>query len=111
MRRTIGLAIPAVILISGCGATVGDPCTTTSDCGNQLCINQAWTPGGYCSKACAPGDDTTCPSGSTCIANGNGRSSPACFRVCNTIRECRSGYDCLQPSNNSRKICVGPGGI
>ena len=111
LRRMIGLTILVVALLSGCGATVGDPCTTASDCSNQLCINQPWTLGGYCSKACTAGDDTTCPSGSTCIANGNGHNSPACFRVCNTVRDCRGGYSCLQPSNNSKMICVGPEGI
>lgn len=111
LRRIIGWAIPLAVLLSGCGATVGDACTTAADCGNQLCINQAWTLGGYCSKACTPGDDATCPAGSTCIPNGNGHNSPACFRVCNNVRDCRAGYACLQVSGNSKMICVGPGGI
>src|SRR5215471_19847442 len=75
LKGLIKLVVPAALLTSACGATVGDACTTASDCGNQLCINQAWTLGGYCSKPCTTGDDSTCPSGSTCIAGGNGANS------------------------------------
>jgi hypothetical protein len=107
----IGLALAAALL-NACGATVGDACTTAADCASQLCINKDWTPGGYCSKSCTVGDDGTCPNGSTCVSNGNGASSPACFRVCTTTNDCRSGYACLQSRTNPKLICVAPtGGI
>ena len=109
-KRIIGLAVPVALLMSGCGATVGDACTTASDCANQVCINQPWTPGGYCSKSCTVGDDGSCPSGSTCIANGNGTGNPACFRVCTTMMDCRNGYACLQSRTGSKLICVASGG-
>jgi len=108
LKRLIKLVVPAALLMSACGATVGDACTTASDCGNQLCINQAWTLGGYCSKPCTTGDDSTCPSGSTCIAGGNGANSPACFRLCSTSKDCRSGYVCEQSRTNPKLICIGP---
>src|SRR5262249_16903871 len=35
LKRLIKLVVPAALLMSACGATVGDACTTASDCGNQ----------------------------------------------------------------------------
>jgi hypothetical protein len=109
LKRTIALATPVLLLMSGCGATVGDACTTPSDCSNQLCINQPWTLGGYCSKNCTVGDDASCPSGSTCVAGGNGPTA-ACFRVCARDSDCRSGYVCRPSRTNPKLICMGPAG-
>jgi hypothetical protein len=109
LKRAIGPAIPVVLLMSACGATVGDPCTVASDCSNQICINQPWAPGGYCSKTCTPGDNASCPSGSTCIDGGNGPTA-ACFRVCAMDSDCRSGYVCRPSRTNQKLICMGPAG-
>ncbi|MGQ0508683.1 MAG: hypothetical protein ACT4TC_25565 [Myxococcaceae bacterium] len=94
--------------LAGCGATVGDACTTVSECGNQLCINNKdYTPGGYCSRQCTHGDDRTCPNGSTCIRNGAG-DFDACFRVCQTNSECRTGYTCAVFRGSTQSVCVVP---
>lgn len=102
-------AAAAVASLLGCGPTIGDPCTVAGDCGNQLCINKPYTPGGYCSRQCSLGDDRSCPTGSSCVREGNGSNSPACFHNCSTATDCRAGYVCLSTSKSSKPICVGPG--
>jgi hypothetical protein len=93
----------------GCGATVGDACTTDDDCGSQgICINnQEYTPGGYCSQSCVPGKDKTCPSGSTCVSEAASDDVSACFLLCQRDEDCRSGYRCRGGfKNNAASICV-----
>jgi hypothetical protein len=95
----------AVLWLWGCGATVGDPCTTAAECGLGTCLNDPATPGGYCSKACGP-DAGTCPNGSTCVGD-------RCFLRCSGGTGCRTGYLCQAPdggSAGSGTICIGPGG-
>jgi hypothetical protein len=103
------LIILAVVL-AGCGPTVGDACTTASDCTGKICINQDFTPGGYCSLACDPGKDDSCPTGSVCVRNALSNNVSACFHTCNTSSDCRTGYVC-RTTNGSPLICVGPAGI
>ncbi len=102
---TCGLALG----LCACGPTVGDACTTGSDCAGQICINQDFTPGGYCSLTCKPGG-TDCPTGSTCVLNALGKGANACFRLCNVPGDCRAGYAC-RSTQDSPLICVGPTGI
>ncbi len=99
----------AAFALAACGPTVGDACTTTNDCAGKICINQDFTPGGYCSVACEPGG-TDCPTGSVCVRDALGHGSSACFHTCNTAGDCRSGYVC-RTTNGSPLICVGPAGI
>ncbi len=91
----------------GCGATVGDPCTTASDCSNQVCINTEYAPGGYCSKACAVDGDDPCPTGSVCVRNGVGPGLSACFRTCDSADNCRGGYSCRLMEGSARAVCIG----
>jgi hypothetical protein len=103
------LAVFAAATLLACGSTVGDPCTTAAECGNQLCLNKEYTPGGYCSKQCTPGEDDTCPAGTTCVRNGAANDLSACFRVCKSAKECRAGYACQQYKESSAPVCVGSG--
>jgi len=101
----------AVVLglgLVGCGATVGDACTTDGECGDKgLCINQGYTPGGYCSQSCVPGKDETCPSGSTCVSEGADKDVSACFRKCGSDKDCRTGYHCVGGfKGNNNPLCV-----
>jgi len=102
----------AVVLglgLVGCGATVGDACTTDNDCGGQgICINnREYTPGGYCSQSCVPGKDKTCPSGSTCVSEGAADDVSACFLLCQRDEDCRTGYRCRGDfKGNAAAICV-----
>ncbi len=98
-----------LLFLAGCGATVGDSCTTVSECGNQLCINQSYTPGGYCSKQCTLGEDSTCPGGSVCVRDGAAKDLAACFKVCKVKEDCRSGYVCASLRSSTQTVCVGPG--
>ncbi|HZH04578.1 MAG TPA: hypothetical protein VEY30_12405 [Myxococcaceae bacterium] len=94
----------------GCGATVGDPCTTNADCSNQLCINTVTAPGGYCSRLCTPEEEEACPGGSTCVRDGAGRGLSACFRECDQMGDCRSGYACSVLPGSRRAVCTGVSG-
>lgn len=111
MKRIVlcGVAGLALLLV-GCGATVGDPCTTPSDCGGQNCINQEWTPGGYCSQQCNLADERSCPGGTLCIPDGLAKDVPACFRTCRNQNDCRPGYVCKSVKDRP-PVCVGPTGI
>jgi hypothetical protein len=91
----------------GCGPTIGDPCTTTSECGAGLCLNRPFAPGGVCTIACT----TSCPQGTTCINNVLGANQPGCMRTCQSARDCRTGYVCRAEQGNAQTICVGPEGI
>lgn len=112
MRRSIPVQLvafaAAVIALTACGTTVGDPCTTPSDCADKLCINRGETPGGYCSQQCIVGDDTSCPSGTRCIPEGAGRDVPACYLECGSDRDCRTGYVCRRIKDQAFTVCVGP---
>jgi hypothetical protein len=92
----------------GCGATVGDACTTDDECGDKgICINRGYTPGGYCSQACVPGKDGTCPSGSTCVSEGASDDVSACFLRCTSAADCRQGYQCIGGFKGSPvAVCV-----
>jgi hypothetical protein len=106
MRNTMtGMVIGAALAAGlwACGATIGDPCTTASECGPGLCLNAASTPGGYCSLACGA-DAGACPSGSTCVGG-------SCFLRCSAGSGCRNGYLCQVPDGGGPEtICIGPGG-
>ena len=93
----------------GCGATVGDACTTDADCGDKgFCINnQEFTPGGYCSQSCVPGKDDTCPTGSSCVSQGYAENVSACFLLCGSNDDCRTGYRCQGGfRGNPASVCV-----
>lgn len=95
----------------GCGATIGDPCTTPNECGDKLCLNKDFTPGGYCSQQCVVGDSNTCPAGSTCIKDGAGAGINACFLQCDRDQDCRTGYACRRIKDQQFTVCVAPEGI
>jgi hypothetical protein len=103
-------ALVAALCLLGCGPTIGDPCTVTTDCGPGTCLNRDFTPGGYCSLAC-PAGSNPCPSGTTCVDNAISRGQPACMRTCTNDRDCRTGYVCKTEQNSLQPICVGPKGI
>lgn len=100
-----------LILLAGCGATVGDPCTTTKECGGAVCLNRDFTPGGYCSVACSLGANSGCPAGSICVDDALGRDTPGCLRSCRSAADCRQGYVCKTEKSSSTPVCVGPEGI
>jgi hypothetical protein len=100
-----------VLTLAACGPTVGDPCTTTNDCGGQVCINDSYAPGGYCSRACTIGDERSCPVGTLCIPDALAAGTPACFKVCTRIDECRDGYECKVVRDSRQAVCVGTSGL
>jgi len=99
------------LLACACGPTVGDPCTTPNECGGQVCINQEWTPGGYCSRQCTLADERSCPGGTACIADGLAKDNPACFRQCRNQSDCRTGYVCRTVKDSVQSVCIGPTGL
>lgn len=103
MKRALML-----LSLAACGPTVGDPCTTPSDCLGKICFNGASVPGGYCSVTCTAGDDLTCPAGTVCVDNG---PNATCYRACKTANDCRSGYVCEHQRGSSQPICIGPKGL
>jgi hypothetical protein len=111
MNRLTLAALAFLLLLAACGPTVGDPCTTQNDCGGQICANQDYTPGGYCTRQCTLGDDRTCPGGTTCVKDFAAKGLNGCARICKVQAECRTGYDCRSARESAAAICVGPTGI
>ena len=112
MKRALTSTLSlGLLLLAACGTTIGDPCTTNEQCGGQICINQSYTPGGYCSRQCTLADPRTCPSGSVCIRDGQARDNPACFHVCRAQPDCRTGYVCKAVKDSLDAVCVGPTGL
>ncbi len=102
----------ALVTSAGCGATVGDPCTTPKDCGSGLCLNQESTPGGYCTQQCIPADRESCPEGTICVNLRDDKTlSAACFLRCTRDDDCRAGYTCRQSERWPDRICLGPGDL
>jgi hypothetical protein len=107
------LAAMALALgLMGCNSTVGDACTTAKDCGGDddaLCITtRDYLPGGYCSETCVPGNDETCPSGTTCIREGASKDVSSCYLRCESNDDCRDGYKCVGGMrDNPFAVCVG----
>ena len=110
LRQTT-LALIVLGVTSGCGSTIGDPCTVTDECGEQLCLNQKGTPGGYCSKACTLTEEDSCPSGSLCVQDGAGSGIHACFLECGSASDCRRGYRCERVRDQQGTVCIGPEGL
>jgi hypothetical protein len=106
MRTSLAIAALLGALLTACGATVGDPCTTSSECGGALCINRDYAPGGYCTTGCKSDDSQICPTGSVCVRDALANNAAACFRTCTKATECRGGYTC-RSVNGSPNICVG----
>ena len=111
-RHALALLLGLGLCFSaGCAAPrVGDACTTSNDCSGELCINDAFTPGGYCSKACdpdAPASKEECPEGSVCVRKGGARSYSSCLRSCDKPEDCRAGYLCEVVEGSVRAVCIG----
>lgn len=111
LPRKALLLVAALFALAGCGATVGDPCTTEQDCGGQVCLNKGWTPGGYCTRTCTIGVDTSCPGGSICVTDAVAKDQSGCLRTCKGNSDCRTGYVCKSVRSSSSAVCVGPDGI
>lgn len=112
MKRSLAAAGLAVMCaLVGCGTTVGDPCTTPKECGEGVCINRSYTPGGYCTRQCVVGDAQSCPAGSKCISEGISGELDGCFLECSESSDCRSGYVCERVRDSQFTVCVGPEGI
>ncbi len=112
MRTSLAIAVVLAVLSTGCGPTIGDPCTTNAECGPAvLCLNKDFSPGGYCTISCKLAEpNTTCPTGSTCVKDALDKGTAACFRLCNRQADCRNGYAC-RTVNGSQSICVGAVGF
>lgn len=100
-----------LLCLAACGPTVGDQCTTAQECGGKICLNAEGEPGGYCSQTCKLDDGRSCPSGTLCVRDGVGRDAPACFRICASAADCRTGYVCRKEKDSPSPICIGPAGI
>ncbi|MBX5484764.1 MAG: hypothetical protein IRZ16_23315 [Myxococcaceae bacterium] len=113
MRRSLAVVgwVLGAVALAACGTTVGDPCTTPDDCGDAVCLNNAYTPGGYCSRQCSRGVADSCPAGSQCIRDGLAHDLDGCFRECNNDSDCRTGYVCRRVKDQQFTVCIGPEGI
>lgn len=112
-------ALGALTLVAGCQPKIGDACNTSTDCstqGDRLC--DTTQPGGYCTIFnCEP---NTCPEDEAACVAFNVALDPACgaaddgkwprfersfcMAFCEDDSDCRSGYECVAPSERSALI-------
>jgi hypothetical protein len=78
------------VLALGCGASVGDSCEKSIDCGTELKCD-LFQPGGYCTKASC--EVNGCPSEAVCVTFQN--DSSFCMLRCEGVDDCRDGYTCV----------------
>lgn len=103
-------ALVLLAFMTACGPTVGDACTTSSDCGPGTCLNRAWAPGGYCTTGCNL-DNDLCPSGTTCVRGAIDGDLAGCMRSCQRDTDCRAGYQCRTERNSLTPVCVANAGL
>ena len=111
MSRLAFFALGLALALSACAPVAGDTCTTQADCGGQVCLNVTYTPGGYCTQQCSIEPSDTCPAGSTCVRDAVAAGINGCLRTCDTVKDCRSGYECRKARESAETVCVGPEGI
>lgn len=120
------LLLPVAALAAGCRPTIGDKCTTSTDCsiqGDRLC--DATQPDGYCTIFnCEPG---TCPPGEAVCVGFDPELDPACgptinatktprfertfcMKTCQQDSDCRAGYKCVPPESHDAQV-VDPGAL
>lgn len=110
-RFSTAWVLLAGISLAACGPTVGDACTVDDDCSAGVCLNAAFTPGGYCSQSCALGDAQSCPTGSVCVEDVLPEREPGCLSSCERNDDCRDGYLCRDTGASKGKVCVGTEGF
>lgn len=110
MKKTLSI-LALVMTFAACGPTVGDACTTSTDCGPGTCINRAYAPGGLCTTSCNLDSSNSCPSGTTCVRGAIDGDLAGCLRACESSSDCRSGYVCRVVRDSMTSVCVGPDGL
>jgi hypothetical protein len=91
-RLRTGLLLLLLALgAGGCGAAIGDSCSTDSQCPAGSYCDRTM-PDGYCTRMnCRFGD---CPEGSVCVEFPNQESY--CMDRCQDDGDCRDKYSCIE---------------
>ncbi len=107
-QLTMLVVVALLVLLSGCSKSIGDACSTGSDCPSgvgAVCDNTIQD--GYCLVPnCHPG---TCPSPSICVVFD--RDTRYCMAPCESAGNCRQGFACRKDYNyegNSVGYCYEP---
>ena len=88
------LAVACLLVVAGCGKTVGDTCANNTACGAGLICDLS-VPEGYCTRSpCRKGE---CPAESVCVDFG--AEASWCMRRCDQGQGCRAGISCLDSSS------------
>ena len=113
LRRRIAAfcrALPLALLGAvACAPRIGDKCSLSTDCsanGDRLC--DTTQPGGYCTIFnCEPDG---CPEEAVCVVFNEGTCPGVaqdvrfqrtfCMDLCRSSNDCRSGYTCLDTTND-----------
>jgi hypothetical protein len=113
VQATATASYCAVSADAATNGSVGDPCTSSSDCTPPAnCNNDTW-----CSASCTSSSDTSCGSNSLgqenhCVEDSN--NDYICFPGCTTNADCLSysGTTCqlIQSGSTSVYICAGTKG-
>ena len=105
-------AVVAAALLSACSTSADPPagmvCSSAADCPRELCLRSTEFPNGYCSQACDPEDEGSCPRGSYCIDDASGAPpdsgvTSVCYQGCATDDDCQHGLTCSE--KEARLVC------
>ena len=75
--------------LPGCGAEVGDECSTNVECGRGRACDRS-SDDGYCTVT--PCEANTCPENSVCVEFKN--RVTYCMALCDSNGDCRKNYHC-----------------
>ena len=86
------------IALAACAPELGDGCADSLECaldGTRIC--DSTQPGGYCLIPGCRADE--CPEEGVCVAFGRDELARTfCMRHCSGDGDCRTGYECVDPS-------------
>ncbi len=97
------LAAVSATLLFGCNpSSIGNPCTTDTDCDNgQTCYIEF--AGGFCGRGCTQeGSVVDCPGDTICAKQGTRLS---CSPLCESKSDCRENQECNGISGTNLKAC------
>jgi len=86
------------------GDPAGAACRSEESCQGEVCFDGDEWPGGYCSSGCENPGEACVDQDGVCALVLGGQS--LCVAPCERQRDCRDGYECVEPLLGSTSVCL-----